>query len=136
MIMNCEIIGNKIRFFRENEGLSQEKFAKIIGIGSKTLFNYEKTGIIPSDILFRIAEYFDKNPMIFLSNESQNYIKEPKNEYEINTLKSRLESLEKEVSTLQKSMVKAANLLIEKDEKIKELESQQRRPSVQSSPNG
>lgn len=134
--MNVEVIGNKIRFFRETEGLSQEKFSKIIGIGSKTLFNYEKTGVVPSDVLFKIAEYFGKNPMIFLSDESSNYIREPKYEYEITALKNKIEKLEQELNKLHINIVKAANLIIEKDEKIKELENNKLRLSVQSSPNG
>lgn len=127
MSNKTKIIGDKIKFFRESAGIGKLELCKILNITDKTLKKYEETGVVPSDVLFRIAEYFDKNPMIFLSNESQNYIKEPGTDYKLNTLKNEVDELKKQVDSLTKIIgaVTAENFALkEENESLRQSNNQ------------
>lgn len=53
-------IGKRIRLLREEKGLNQIEFAKILNIANSTLSQYEAGNRVPSDdIKLKIAEYFD-----------------------------------------------------------------------------
>ncbi len=118
-----KVVGQKIKFFREQQGLSQKKFAEIIGIGSKTLFNYEQSGNITIEVLFKIAEYFNKNPIVFLSEDSAKYVGESDVSYksqkdsEMELIKAELKFLRLKVETLEEK-----NREYEKEREIKEKE--------------
>jgi len=57
--MENNILGNRIRFLRERENLSQIEFAKILNISNTTLSQYETGQRVPSDeIKAKIADYF------------------------------------------------------------------------------
>lgn len=52
-----KIVGSRIRRAREREGLTQEKLAEILGIGSDTISRYETAAIpVSLTMLVRIAE--------------------------------------------------------------------------------
>lgn len=51
---------NRIRFLREEAGLTQEVLAKKIGVSRQVLGNYEKEINYPSpDLLCKFADFFD-----------------------------------------------------------------------------
>lgn len=53
-------IGNNIKMFRSEKGISQEKLAVALGISSRTLQNYESGETIPTiDMLFEISKLLD-----------------------------------------------------------------------------
>ncbi len=76
MMDKIKIIGKKVKFFRNQKGISQKQLCEVLGITDKTLQKIEKTGNLTSEVLFKIAEYFNKNPIIFLSENSAKYVKE------------------------------------------------------------
>lgn len=67
LIMN----GIEIREIREKFGLSQERFAKLLGVTARTVQNWEAGGTIPQtkqEILHEIS----LNPQLYIGGEQQN----------------------------------------------------------------
>ena len=67
LIMN----GMETREFREKFGLSQERFAKILGVTTRTVQNWEAGGTIPQskqEILHEIS----LNPQLYIGGEQSN----------------------------------------------------------------
>lgn len=53
-------LGNKIKYLREKNNLSQKELAKILNIANSTLSQYESDVRVPSDdIKILIADYFN-----------------------------------------------------------------------------
>ena len=63
-------IGANIKFIRTKENLTQEKFAKLIGISRRALINYENNKRVPSiDLIQKISDTFKINLYDILENE-------------------------------------------------------------------
>lgn len=55
-------IGNKIRYFREENGFSQEKLANLLHTSRQTISRYENGDRKASqDVLYELAQLFDKS---------------------------------------------------------------------------
>ena len=63
-------IGEKIRFLRIQEGLTQEELGKIINIGQRTISAYESGKATPSvEVLKALADCFNVTVDYFLSDK-------------------------------------------------------------------
>ncbi len=108
MMDKIKIIGKKVKFFRNQKGISQKQLCEVLGITDKTLQKIEKTGNLTSEVLFKIAEYFNKNPIIFLSENSAKYVKESDVPYvsqkdsEIELVKAERKFLQLKVESLER----------------------------------
>ena len=76
--MTMETKGERLRFLRENKGLSLDDVGKFIGKGRQNVFKYEHNLItnIPSDIVTKLANLFDSTPA-FIMGWSQYPYKNP-----------------------------------------------------------
>lgn len=65
-------IGEKIKYLREQAGLTQTDIAKKIGIATQTIFKYEKNIVtnIPLDNIEKLAEIFNVSPAYLMGWES------------------------------------------------------------------
>lgn len=65
---------NRIKELREKRGLLGKDFAKVMGVESATITNWEKGNRFPKyDVLIKIADYFDCS-IDYLLGRSDNYI--------------------------------------------------------------
>lgn len=56
-----DYVKNKVFEFRKSKGVTQEEFAKIIGVSRQTVIAIEKGNYIPSLLLgIKIARFFNK----------------------------------------------------------------------------
>lgn len=64
--------GDRIRYLREAAGLSQEEFAKKLGIAKQTIGKYEKNIVtnIPSDRIEKMAAILNSTPEYIMGWES------------------------------------------------------------------
>lgn len=70
-------LGKNIRKLRENAGINQRDFAKMLDIGNTTLSQYESGARIPSDeVKIKIADYFDVSIDYLLGREREDGIVE------------------------------------------------------------
>lgn len=74
------ILGKRIKQLREEKGLNQVEFAKLISISNTTLSQYETGQRIPSDdIKIKIADYFNVSTDYLLGRtDKRNNTPEPK----------------------------------------------------------
>ena len=80
-------IGERIKYFRENEGMTQSALAEKISTTKQTIYKYENNIItnIPSDKLDKISDVLRVSPVILMGWDSEfNYI-----EREIHKAKAR-----------------------------------------------
>lgn len=69
-------IGNNIKDILKKHEVTIKEFSKIIGVSRQTAASYiNGTSIIPSDKLFIVAGYFDKEIDWFLEEEHHNKFK-------------------------------------------------------------
>lgn len=81
-------LGNKIKYLREKNNLSQKELAKILNIANSTLSQYESDARVPSDdIKILIADYF---------NVSLDYLLGRPNKYNASKEKSKVSELEED----------------------------------------
>jgi len=81
-------LGNKIKYLREKNNLSQKELAKILNIANSTLSQYESDVRVPSDdIKILIADYF---------NVSLDYLLGRPNTHNTSKEKSKAKELEEE----------------------------------------
>ena len=81
-------LGNKIKYLREKNNLSQKELAKILNIANSTLSQYESDVRVPSDdIKILIADYF---------NVSLDYLLGRPNKYNVSKEKSKVSELEED----------------------------------------
>jgi len=67
-----------LKAIRVNKGLSQEEAARLIGVGSDTLSNYERGITFPDiPVLKKIEEVYEVkyDDIIFLINNNENIVK-------------------------------------------------------------
>ena len=67
-----DYVDNKVFQLRKEKGITQEQFAKAIGITRQTVIAIEKGMYVPSLLLgFKIANFFDKSveEIFILGNE-------------------------------------------------------------------
>lgn len=58
--MSNIIIGSKIKFYREINGITQQSLADFLGISRTTLSHYESGDRLPNIfIIWKIADYFN-----------------------------------------------------------------------------
>ena len=58
--MDLTLLGNRIRIAREKKGITQEDFAKALGVSRQTISSLETGKYNPSIFLaYKIAKYFD-----------------------------------------------------------------------------
>lgn len=56
-----ESLGNSVRSCREEQGITQEELARVVGVTRQTIIAIEKGNYAPSVLLaLRIAEFFHK----------------------------------------------------------------------------
>lgn len=74
--------GEKVREARKQAGLSQEEFAKAIGVSLRTITNYETNGVYPKkrEIYPKIAEVLGVD-VNYLMTESDAFITEANEKY-------------------------------------------------------
>lgn len=74
--------GEKVREARKQAGLSQEEFAKAIGVSLRTITNYETNGVYPKkrEIYPKIAEVLGVD-INYLMTESDAFITEANEKY-------------------------------------------------------
>jgi len=67
--------GEKLRVKRKERGLRAEDLAAVMGVGERTLSNYERGVSHPQDrsIYFKLAEFFDVDVNYFLT-ENEDFI--------------------------------------------------------------
>ena len=79
MAVNFEKLGNRVKFARENKGLSQEKLAELTGLSNNYISNIERNSSKPSiETLVHIANSLDVSIDYFLLDsvyKSSEYIK-------------------------------------------------------------
>lgn len=70
-------IGEKIKFLREKNNMTQTDVAKQIGIATQTIFKYEKNIVtnIPLDNIEKLAKIFDVTPSYIMGWEEDNLYK-------------------------------------------------------------
>lgn len=67
-----EKIGDRIRKYREESGMSQKKLGMILGLSDKAISAYESCRTLPPiETLYRIAQELDKPLELFISDESE-----------------------------------------------------------------
>src|SRR3954465_11400668 len=59
MALRFDDLGNRLRAFRLDSGLSAEEIAKRIGISRTALYRFEKGGVVKIETLERLAELLD-----------------------------------------------------------------------------
>jgi len=73
-----KLIGKRIRTAREKAGLTQEKLAKKLGIGKRTLINYENGRTEPTlSLLMKIADICNVDYNWLLALEKEELIEVP-----------------------------------------------------------
>lgn len=64
-------IGKWLKSLRENENMSQEKLADMLGVDRRTIINYEKgRTMIPAYFLYKCARTFGVSASYILGNDS------------------------------------------------------------------
>ena len=74
--------GEKVKKSRKNIGLSQEEFAKAIGVSLRTVTNYETAGVYPKkrEVYSKMAEVLNVD-INYLMTENEEFITEAANKY-------------------------------------------------------
>lgn len=96
-----EKIGNRIRKYREESGMSQKKLGMILGLSDKAISAYESCRTLPPiETLYRISQELDKPLELFISDES-----------EALEVQDRVLRIEKTLSTISQEIAELKNLL-------------------------
>jgi transcriptional regulator with XRE-family HTH domain len=85
-IVNSAEIGRKIRYYRQNAGLSQEKLAEMVGVSFQQIQKYEnghttlsiiKLQQIAKALKFSVADFFEAKPVeiIQLADQEKELLK-------------------------------------------------------------
>ena len=108
--------GLEIKKHRKRLGLTQEKLAKMIGVSSKTIVNYEGGGVIPEskkDILSVILKSDDINPDDYVKDHNGELVYFPITEFSNNFSKNELVKTSNEVLNQIENYKKAIDTLHE-----------------------
>ena len=108
--------GLEIKKHRKRLGLTQEKLAKMIGVSTKTIVNYEGGGVIPEskkDILSVILKSDDINPDDYVKDHNGELVYFPITEFSNNFSKNELVKTSNEVLNQIENYKKAIDTLHE-----------------------
>jgi len=102
-----ENIGERIKLLRQSLGLTQKEFASKIGIGEKTLRNYESGKFTPKEAVLRaIEQTFNVNPEWLRHGRGEMFSqKEEKQEDVLLELFKAMEQLEGKVPRIVKKAI-------------------------------
>jgi transcriptional regulator with XRE-family HTH domain len=96
-------VGQKIKEFREEAGVSQKKLGLSLGLSDKAVSAYESGRTLPPlETLFRIAEELDKPVKFFLVDKTEDNMVEE----QLDSIESKLEELLEEIQTVRKNYEK------------------------------
>ena len=108
--------GLEIKKNRKRLGLTQEKLAKMIGVSTKTIVNYEGGGVIPEskkDILTIILKADDFNVDDYGEDRTGEVVYLPSSQYNSNLSKNELEKTSNEILNQIENYKKAIDSLHE-----------------------